>query len=60
MIDFERHDESGRCRAGRDLSRAERLEIISAIATVGMSECPAWIIPILERGGSDEDPRMEK
>ena len=40
----------------RCLSRAERLEIISLVAAVGMSECSAWINPMLERGGPDEDP----
>lgn len=55
MADPERHDESG-----RRLSRAERLEIISLVAAAGMSECSAWMIPTLERSGSDEDPRMEK
>ena len=60
MINLARHDEPGSCRAGRNLSRAERLEIISLVAAVGMSECSAWIIPMLERGGPEEDPRMEK
>ena len=57
--DLERHDESDPC-SGRDLSRAERLEMISLVAAVGMSECPAWMIPTLERSGPNEDPRMEK
>ncbi len=34
---------------GRSLSRAERLEIISLVAAVGITECSAWIVPILER-----------
>jgi len=44
----------------RCLSRAERLEIISQVATMGMSECSAWIIPMLERGVPDDNSRMEK
>ncbi|WP_194478115.1 hypothetical protein [Bradyrhizobium sp. CCBAU 53338] len=40
-------------------SRAERLEIISCVAATGMSECSAWIVPILERT-IEEDPTMEK
>jgi hypothetical protein len=60
VIDFGSHDESGNSRAGRNLSRAERLEMISVVAAVGMSECAAWLIPMLERGGPEEDPRTEK
>jgi len=58
MVDPGQHDESDGCE--RDLSRAERLEIISLVTAVGMSECSAWMIPTLERCGPDEDPRMEK
>ena len=57
--DLRQRDKSGRCSGGACLSRSERLEIISLVAAVGMSECSAWIIPMLERGGLDEDPRME-
>jgi hypothetical protein len=60
MADPERHDESSQYRAGRGLSRAERLEIISLVAAAGLSECSAWMIPTLECGGLDEDPRTEK
>ena len=60
MIELPCHEQSDRCRADRNLSRAERLEIISMVAAVEMSECSAWIIPMLERGGRDEDQRMEK
>lgn len=60
MADLGRHDESARGRGGHNLSCAERLEAISVLATVGMSECSAWIIPMLERGGPDGDPEMEK
>ena len=60
MIDLPCHEQSNRCRAARNLSRAERLEIISMVAAVGMSECSAWIIPMLERDDRDEDQRMEK
>ena len=42
------------------LSPAERLEIISLVAAVGISECSAWIIPVLERDGLNEDPRLER
>jgi hypothetical protein len=55
-----RHCKSSRGADDRCLSRAERLKIISLIAAVGMSECSAWINPMLERGGPDEDPRMEQ
>jgi hypothetical protein len=48
------HDDCGRCWGGA-LSRAERLEIISLVAAVGMSECVASIIPLLERGTPDEE-----
>jgi hypothetical protein len=41
------------------LSPAERLEIISLIAAVGSAEGSAWIVPMLERGGPDEEPTME-
>ena len=57
--DLRRHAISGRHADDRCLSRAERLEIISAVAAVGMGECSAWIIPMLEHGGPDEGPRME-
>ena len=43
----------------RCLSRAERLEIISLVAA-GVSECSAWIVPMLERDGIDKDPNMEE
>jgi hypothetical protein len=56
MADIRRPDEFGRCSSGC-LSRAERLEIISLVAAVAMSECCTWIIPMLERGRFDEDPR---
>jgi len=48
MADLGRYDESGRCWGSGSLSRAERLEIISPVAALGMSECSAWIIPVLE------------
>jgi hypothetical protein len=51
MADLGRHEESGRGRGGHNLSRAERLETILVLATVGISECSAWIIPMLEHGG---------
>lgn len=57
--DLLRHGKSKRCADEGCLSRAERLEIISLVATVGMSECSAWLILMLERGGPDDDPRME-
>ncbi len=60
MTDIRRPGETGWYRGGRALSRAERLEVISLVATIGPSECSAWIIPMLERGGPDEDRRMEK
>lgn len=41
-------------RGGR-LSRAERMEIFCCIAATGMSDCPAWIIPMLERSDPNED-----
>lgn len=51
---------TGRSPDFRGLSRAERLEFISLVAAVGISECSAWIIPMLERGGPDGGPLMEK
>lgn len=42
--DPQRH---GKCYC---LSRTERLEIISLVAAADMSECSAWVIPMLERG----------
>src|SRR5262245_55306795 len=42
------------------LSPAERLEIIALVAAVGISECSAWIIPVLERDGLNEDSRLER
>lgn len=57
--DLGRHDASVRCSGDGRLSRAGRLEMISLVAAVGMSECSAWIIPMLERVGLDEDLRME-
>ncbi|WP_280705545.1 hypothetical protein [Bradyrhizobium sp. BR13661] len=35
------------------LSRSEKLEIISLVAAIGVSECSAWLIPILERDSRD-------
>lgn len=58
--DLLRHGESSQYSGDGYLSRAERLEIISLVAAVGMSECSAWIIPMLERGDPDEDWRMER
>jgi hypothetical protein len=55
-----RRDKSGRRSRDERLSRAERLKTISVVAAVGMSECSTWIIPMLERGGLDEDPRMQR
>ncbi len=52
--DRRRHGKSSRSADDRCLSRAERLEIICLVAAVGMSECSAWIIPMLEHGGPDE------
>ena len=49
-----------RCVNGRCLSRAERLEIIWLVAAVGVSEFSAWIVPMLERDGIDENPNMEE
>ncbi len=60
MVDLRRRNESGRSPDGRGLSCAERLEIMSLVAAVGMNECSAWIIPMLDRGDGNEDPRMEK
>lgn len=60
MVDLGLHGGSGRYWNGRRLSRAERLEIVSLVAAVGMNECSAWIIPVLERGTTDEDPRSER
>lgn len=57
--DLLRYSKSNRCADEGCLSRAERLEIISLVATVGMSECSAWLILMLERGGPEVDPRME-
>jgi hypothetical protein len=58
--DLGRRDKSGRWSGDACLSRAERLEIISLVTAVGMSECSAWIIPMLERGALDEDPKTER
>jgi len=49
-----------RCVDGRWFSQAERLEIISLVAAVGFSECSAWIVPMLERDGIDQDSNMEE
>jgi hypothetical protein len=54
------HREFSRSRAGRGLSRAERLEIISLVAAAGVTECSAWLVPVLERNGLDENSRMEE
>lgn len=59
MAEIWRHDESG-SRSGGCLSRAERLEIISLVAAAGVTECSAWLVPMLERGGLDENPGMEE
>ena len=41
-------------------SRARRgWKSFSRIAAVGVSECSAWIVPILERSDVNEDPGME-
>jgi hypothetical protein len=55
--DLLRHHGSSRYPDSR--SRTERLEIISLIAGGGISECSAWIIPMLENGSLDEDRRMD-
>lgn len=55
MVDLGRHGGSGRYWSGQRLSRAERLEIISLVAAVGINECSAWIISVLERGNADAD-----
>lgn len=36
------------------LSRAERLEMILAAASMGIGECPAWIVLTLERSAVSE------
>jgi hypothetical protein len=58
--DLLRHGKSNRRTNEGCRSRAERLEIISLVATAGMGECSAWIIPMLERGNPDEYPRTEE
>ncbi len=45
------HREFTRCADDRGLSRAERLEIVSLVAALGVTECSAWLIPMLERNG---------
>lgn len=55
----ERHGKPSRYVGHGRPSRAERLEIISRIAAVGVSECSAWIVAILERSDVNEDPGME-
>jgi hypothetical protein len=54
------HREFSRSTAGRCLSRAERLEIISLVAAAGVTECSAWLVPVLERNGFDENSKMEE
>lgn len=54
------HREFTRSADNRCLSRAERLEIISLVAAVGVTESSAWLVPMLERDGFDENPRMEE
>lgn len=57
-----RYGKSNRYSGGGSgrLSRAERLEIICLVVAAGMSECSAWIIPLLERDSPFDDPMMEK
>lgn len=59
MAELRASTQSNRSTDDGRLSRAERLEIISLVAMVGSSECSAWIIPLLERGGPDDELRME-
>ena len=54
------HREFTRSAGDRCLSRAERLEIISLVAAVGVTECSAWLVPILERDGFDQNPSMQE
>jgi len=51
--------ESPRPSGGGRISRTERLEIISFVATTEMTECFAWVISILERSGLNEDASTE-
>lgn len=57
--DLARPGKSSLCSGDRRLSRAERMEIISLVAAVGVNEFSAWLIPMLERGGHDEGSTME-
>lgn len=49
-----RYGISGRWSGDGHRSRVERLEIIALAGAAGIGECPAWLIPLLERGDPDE------
>jgi len=42
------------------LTRAEKVDIVFALAAAGCGECCAEIILMLERDGADQDPMLER